>query len=59
MFGVVPKALWTKKYPSDEENTIPMIAYPLLHQNTPETLLMIESGLGNKLSEKQKKIFSR
>jgi len=56
MFGVVPKALWAKKYPSDEENVIPMIAYPLLLR-TPEALVLIESGLGNKLSEKQKKIF--
>ena len=56
MFGVVPKALWTKKYPSDKDNAIPMIAYPLLLR-TPEALVLIESGLGNKLNEKQKKIF--
>ena len=56
MFGVVPKPLWTKKYPSDEENAIPMLAYPLLLR-TPDSLVLIESGLGNKLSEKQKKIF--
>lgn len=24
MFGVVPRALWTKKYPSAEENSIPL-----------------------------------
>jgi glyoxylase-like metal-dependent hydrolase (beta-lactamase superfamily II) len=56
MFGVVPKSLWTKKYPSDEENAIPLIAFPLLVR-TPEALILIESGIGNKLNEKQRKIF--
>lgn len=56
MFGVVPKILWSKKYPSDADNFIPMAAYPVLVR-TPETLCIIETGLGNKLSEKQKQIF--
>jgi len=25
MFGVVPKALWARKYPADDDNTIPMV----------------------------------
>lgn len=56
MFGVVPKALWSKKYPSNEDNTIPMVAWPLLIK-TPSSLVLIETGLGNKLTDKQKKIF--
>jgi len=56
MFGVVPKALWSKKYPSNEDNTIPMVAWPLLIK-TPSSLVLVETGLGNKLTEKQKKIF--
>jgi len=56
MFGVVPKVLWSKKYPSNEENYIPMTASPILVK-TPGPLIIIESGLGNKLTEKQKKIF--
>jgi len=56
MFGVVPKALWSKKYPANEDNTISMVAWPLLIK-TPDGLVLIESGLGNKLTEKQKQIF--
>jgi glyoxylase-like metal-dependent hydrolase (beta-lactamase superfamily II) len=56
MFGVVPKVLWSKKYPCDSENYIPMTAWPILVK-TPEAHIIIETGLGNKLSEKQKKIF--
>jgi glyoxylase-like metal-dependent hydrolase (beta-lactamase superfamily II) len=56
MFGVVPKILWQKKYPANNENYIPLIAYPILVK-TPDALILIETGLGNKLTEKQKKIF--
>ncbi|MCL5023517.1 MAG: MBL fold metallo-hydrolase [Nitrospirae bacterium] len=56
MFGVVPKVLWTKKYPSDENNYIPLAASPILVK-TPKALILIESGLGNKLTDKQKQIF--
>ncbi len=56
MFGVVPKVLWQKKYPVNAENTIPMHAWPILVK-TPKELVLIESGIGNKLTDKQKKIF--
>ncbi|MCX7914066.1 MAG: MBL fold metallo-hydrolase [Thermodesulfovibrionales bacterium] len=56
MFGVVPKILWSKKYPPNDENFVPLITAPILIK-TPTTLSIIESGLGNKLTEKQKKIF--
>ncbi|MCX8031344.1 MAG: MBL fold metallo-hydrolase [Thermodesulfovibrionales bacterium] len=56
MFGVVPKVLWSKKYPADEENFVPLVNYPILIR-TSGALILIESGLGNKLTEKQKKIF--
>lgn len=56
MFGVVPKALWSKKYPSDENNYIPMVTWPILIKTT-DSLLIIETGLGNKLTEKQKQIY--
>jgi glyoxylase-like metal-dependent hydrolase (beta-lactamase superfamily II) len=55
-FGVVPKALWTKKYPADEDNCIPLLASPILVK-TPDALILIETGVGNKLDEKQRKIF--
>jgi len=56
MFGVVPKILWSKKYPSDENNYIPMVTWPILIK-TPQDLILIETGLGNKLTEKQKQIY--
>jgi glyoxylase-like metal-dependent hydrolase (beta-lactamase superfamily II) len=54
-FGPVPKVLWEKKLPCDAENYVPISAWPILVK-TPESLVLIESGLGNKLTEKQKKI---
>jgi glyoxylase-like metal-dependent hydrolase (beta-lactamase superfamily II) len=56
MFGVVPKVLWQKKYPVDADNYIPILASPILVK-TPKALVLIESGIGNKLTDKQKKIF--
>ncbi len=63
MFGVVPKALWAGKYPVDvnnptalEENYIKLLNYPLLIK-TPDLLVLVETGLGNKLTKKQKRIY--
>ena len=56
MFGVVPKVLWSKKYPATEDNFISLVASPILVK-APDALVLIETGLGNKLTEKQKKIF--
>src|SRR6185369_5032613 len=56
MFGVVPKVLWQKKYPANADNCIPLQAWPILIK-TPNALLLVESGLGNKLTDKQKKIY--
>ncbi len=56
MFGVVPKMLWSKKYPADADNCIRLVSAPLLVR-TPTARIIIDTGLGNKLSDKQKKIF--
>jgi len=56
MFGAVPKALWQKKYPADAENYIRLRNAPLLVQ-TPKHNILIDTGIGNKFSEKQQKIF--
>jgi glyoxylase-like metal-dependent hydrolase (beta-lactamase superfamily II) len=56
MFGAVPKVLWSRKYPPDAENYIKMAASPLLVR-TGNRSLLIDTGLGNKLTEKQQKIF--
>jgi len=57
MFGVVPKPLWSKRYPNNENNQIPLRADPILVQAHGKNLL-IESGIGKgRLSEKQQRNF--
>jgi glyoxylase-like metal-dependent hydrolase (beta-lactamase superfamily II) len=58
MFGVVPKALWSKAYHSgDEMNRIPLAARPLLLRSNKKTIL-IDTGNGTKLNEKLRQIYS-
>ena len=57
MFGVVPKILWEKKIPSDEKNLIPMKTRSLLIRGKGKNIL-IDTGLGGKLSEDLKQIYS-
>jgi len=56
MFGPVPKVLWSPLYPSDQNNFIKLAAMPLLVR-TPDACILIDTGLGNKLTEKQKQLF--
>lgn len=55
MFGVVPKALWSKKYATDEQNLIELRTDPILIQYEGKNIL-IDSGIGKgKLDEKKKR----
>lgn len=57
MFGVVPKTLWGKRYPSNEHNQIELATDPILLQYDGHNIL-IDVGLGKgKLSDKQKRNF--
>lgn len=57
MFGVVPKPLWSKKYPCNDKNQIELRSDPILIQADGKSIL-VESGLGNgKLDKKQKRNF--
>ncbi|WP_339178736.1 MBL fold metallo-hydrolase [Oceanobacillus sp. FSL W7-1293] len=57
MFGVVPKALWAKKYPHNDKNQIELRTDPILIELDGNNLL-IDTGIGlNKLSDKQKRNF--
>lgn len=57
MFGVVPKALWSRKYPVNEQNQIELRTDPILLQ-TEDKNILIDAGIGNgKLSDKQKRNF--
>lgn len=53
MFGVVPKALWSRKYPVNELNQIELACEPILIQYAGKNYL-IDTGVGaGKLNEKQ------
>lgn len=55
MFGVVPKPLWSRKYPHNENNQIELRTDPILIQKDGKNILM-ESGIGNgRFSDKQKR----
>lgn len=51
MFGVVPKTLWNKTNPADENNLIDIAARCLLIEDG-NRLILIDTGMGNKQSEK-------
>lgn len=52
MFGVVPKALWTKKYPGNELNQIELRSDPILIQIDNKNIL-VDTGLGNNKFDKK------
>lgn len=51
MFGVVPKSLWQRTNPSDSNNMIDVASRCLLVEDG-ERLLLIDTGMGSKQSEK-------
>ncbi len=53
LFGIVPKALWSRKCPVDSENRVFISLNSLLLRGQGKTLLF-DVGIGNKLSDKQK-----
>jgi len=57
MFGVVPKPLWEKTNPADEQNRIKLAARNLLLVSDSKKILF-DTGMGNKWSEKNKKIYA-
>ncbi|WP_404337281.1 MBL fold metallo-hydrolase [Planococcus rifietoensis] len=55
MFGVVPKVVWSKRYPANEQNQIELPTHPILVQFDGHNIL-VDSGLGNgKLTDRQKR----
>jgi glyoxylase-like metal-dependent hydrolase (beta-lactamase superfamily II) len=59
MFGLIPKAVWSRVYPTDEQNRILLACNCLLVEwpGRPERLL-VETGHGAKYSEKEQRIFA-
>jgi glyoxylase-like metal-dependent hydrolase (beta-lactamase superfamily II) len=56
MFGVVPKLLWEKRAPADEQNRI-LLGLNTVIVRTSQHTVAIETGIGNKLPAKLKEIY--
>jgi glyoxylase-like metal-dependent hydrolase (beta-lactamase superfamily II) len=60
-FGVVPKVMWSRKVESDERNYVRAGLNSLvIRSETPRTgkqSVLIETGMGNKLSERMRKFY--
>ncbi|MBB6146252.1 glyoxylase-like metal-dependent hydrolase (beta-lactamase superfamily II) [Silvibacterium bohemicum] len=56
MFGVVPKPLWEKRLPADAQNRVTLGLNSVVVRTGKQTVV-IETGIGNKLSEKQRGIY--
>lgn len=57
MFGVVPRALWSKKYPVNDKNQIELRTDPI-YVHVGGKHILIDSGIGNgKMNEKQMRNF--
>ena len=57
VFGVVPKVMWEKLKTPDARNRITMATHCLLVR-TPDANILIEAGIGPKLSEKEREIYA-
>ena len=57
-FGVVPKVMWSKKVSSDERNFVTAGLNSLLIRTGKQNIL-VETGIGNKLSERMIKIYGQ
>jgi len=57
-FGVVPKVMWERKVKADEKNRVPTGLNSVVLRTGHHTVL-IETGIGNKLSEKMVKIYGQ
>jgi glyoxylase-like metal-dependent hydrolase (beta-lactamase superfamily II) len=57
MFGVVPRELWRRQHPHDEQNRIRLnLTCPLIVRGS--TAILLDTGIGNRLSSAERKIFS-
>jgi glyoxylase-like metal-dependent hydrolase (beta-lactamase superfamily II) len=56
MFGVVPKILWEKRAPADDQNRI-LLGLNTVIVHTGKQTVAIETGIGNKLPPKLKEIY--
>jgi len=57
MFGVVPKVMWSKLLPSDENNMIPMVTNLFVLWARGRKMIF-DIGLGDTLSDREKKVYN-
>jgi glyoxylase-like metal-dependent hydrolase (beta-lactamase superfamily II) len=56
MFGVVPRELWQRDHPADEQNRIRLnLTCPLITKGA--NAIVIDTGIGNRLGSVERKIF--
>jgi glyoxylase-like metal-dependent hydrolase (beta-lactamase superfamily II) len=57
MFGVVPRELWKRDHPPDEQNRIRLnLTCPLIMRG--RDAILVDTGIGNRLGDVERKIFS-
>lgn len=57
-FGVIPKVMWSKRVEADERNYVTTGLNSLLIRTGNQTVL-VETGMGNKLSDRMKKFYGQ
>jgi len=57
-FGVIPKVMWSRRVPADDRNYVTTGLNSLLVRTGKQTVL-IETGMGNKLSDRMKKFYGQ
>jgi glyoxylase-like metal-dependent hydrolase (beta-lactamase superfamily II) len=57
-FGVVPKVMWSRKVQSDEKNNVTAGLNSLLIR-TGKQIVLVETGMGNKLSDRMIKFYGQ
>lgn len=56
MFGVVPRELWKREHPPDQQNRIRLnLTCPLIMKG--RDAILVDTGIGNRLSSVERKIF--
>ena len=57
MLGVVPRELWKREHPPDEQNRIRLnLTCPLIIRG--RDAILVDTGIGNRLADVERKIFS-
>lgn len=57
MFGIIPKSLWSKTNPTDEQNRVRLATRHLILQSDNRNII-IDTGMGNKWDDKSKSIYN-